>query len=172
MLPAPPKGGEPIAVEEPEFTFQQSGNCQAEGDSGVEEAPINGKNEMLLKGKGSVSAKNEQEQPEFEFQRGSFEALVRPVNVGRPLIGGAPKNDESDTFLELQDSMSVASNTEADDAGTQERWWKPSSPLGTSVGTPGAEFYDAFEGTNQFVTLCLSVIFLFFICNSTRFPWY
>ncbi|CAD6253572.1 unnamed protein product [Miscanthus lutarioriparius] len=62
------------------------------------------------------SAKNEQKQPEFEFQRGSFEALVRPVNVGRPLVGGAPKNDESDTFLELQDSMSVASNTEADDA--------------------------------------------------------
>ena len=113
------------------------------------------------------SAKNEQKQPEFEFQRGSFEALVRPVNVGRPLVGGAPKNDESDTFLELQDSMSVASNTEADDAGTRERWWKPSSPLGASVGTPGAEFYDAFEGTNQFVTLCLSVI-----CISTRFPWY
>ena len=80
------------------------------------------------------SAKNEQKQPEFEFQRGSFEALVRPVNVGRPLIGGAPKSDEIDTFLELQDSMSVASNTEADDAGTRERWWKPSSPLGTSIG--------------------------------------
>jgi len=161
MLPALPKGGEPTAVEEPEFTFQQSGNGQAEGDSGVEEATINGQNEMLLKGKGSVSAKNEQEQPEFEFQRGSSEALVRPVNVGRPLIGGAPKSDEIDTFLELQDSMSVASNTEADDAGMQERWWKSSSPFGTSVGTPGAEFYDAFEGTNQFVTLCLSVIFLF-----------
>ncbi|PWZ20015.1 hypothetical protein Zm00014a_022773 [Zea mays] len=145
ILPALPKGGEPTAVEEPEFAFQQSGNDQAEGDSGVDEAPINGKNEMLLKGKGPVSAKNDHEQPEFEFHRGNLEALVRPVNVGRPLIGGAPKNDESDTFLELQDSMSVASNTETDDAGTQEWWWKPSSPLGISVGTPCAEFYDAFE---------------------------
>ncbi|AQK73996.1 hypothetical protein ZEAMMB73_Zm00001d017768 [Zea mays] len=117
---------------------------------------------MLLKGKGPVTAKNEHEQPEFEFHRGNLEALVRPVNVGRPLIGGAPKNDESDTFLELQDSMSVASNTETDDAGTQEWWWKPSSPLGISVGTPCAEFYDAFEGTNQFLTLHLSAIFLFF----------
>lgn len=144
MLPALLKGGEPTAVQEPEFTFQQSGNGQAEGDSGVEEVPINGKIEMLLKGKGSLADKNEQEQPEFEFHRGSSEALVKPVNVGRPLIGEAPKNDESDTFLELQDSMSVSSNTEADDA-MQERWWKPSSPLGTSVGTPGAEFYDAFE---------------------------
>jgi len=145
MLPALPKGAQPTAVQEPEFAFQQSWNGQAECDIGVEEAPINGKNEMLLKGKGSVSAKNEQEQPEFEFQRGSSEALVKPVNVGRPLIGEAPKNDEIDAFLELQDSMSVASNTEADDAGMQERWWKPSSPFGTSVGTPGAEFYDAFE---------------------------
>jgi hypothetical protein len=163
MLPALPKGAQPTAVQEPEFAFQQSWNGQAECDIGVEEAPINGKNEILLKGKGSVSAKNEQEQPEFEFQRGSSEALVKPVNVGRPLIGEAPKNDEIDAFLELQDSMSVASNTEADDAGMQERWWKPSSPFGTSVGTPGAEFYDAFEGTNQFVTLCLSVIFLFYV---------
>jgi len=145
MLPALPKGAQPTAVQEPEFAFQQSWNGQAECDIGVEEAPINGKNEILLKGKGSVSAKNEQEQPEFEFQRGSSEALVKPVNVGRPLIGEAPKNDEIDAFLELQDSMSVASNTEADDAGMQERWWKPSSPFGTSVGTPGAEFYDAFE---------------------------
>ncbi|KAL5668986.1 hypothetical protein ACJX0J_021207, partial [Zea mays] len=145
MLSALPKGGEPTAAEEPEFAFQQSENGQTEGDSGVEEAPIYGKNEMLLKDKGSMSAKNEQEQPEFEFQRGSLEASVRSVNVGRPLIAGAPKNDESDTFLELQDLISVSSHTEADGAGTQERWWKPSSPLGTSVGTPGAEFYDAFE---------------------------
>ena len=60
---------------------------------------------------------------------------------------------ESDAFVELQDSMSVTSNNEADDVGMHEQWWKPSSPLGTSVGTPGAEFYDAFEGTNQFATL-------------------
>ncbi|KAL5666237.1 hypothetical protein ACJX0J_026345, partial [Zea mays] len=39
--------------------------------------------------------------------------------------------------------MSVASNTETDDAGTQEWWWKPSSPLGIS-----------------FLTLHLSAIFL------------
>jgi len=86
-----------------------------------------------------VVAESEHEQPEFEFQRRSLEPLVKPVNVGRPLNGGAHINSESDIF----------------------EWWKPSSPLGTSVGTPGAEFYDAFEGTNQFVTLCLSVIFLF-----------
>ena len=67
---------------------------------------------------------------------------------------------ESDAFVELQDSMSVTSNNEADDVGMHDRWWKPSSPLGTSVGTPGAEFYDAFEGTNQFATL----IFFIPIC--------
>nr|CAB3502937.1 unnamed protein product [Digitaria exilis] len=132
--------------QEPEFVFQQAGNGQADGDRGVEE-PLNGHYGMLQKGKGSVTAETEQDQPEFEFQRGSLEALVRPVNVVRPLNGEGPKNDESDAFLELQDSMSVATNTETDEAGAHERWWKPSSPLGMSVGTPGAEFYDAFEDT-------------------------
>lgn len=157
-LPGLPKNGEPIQMQEPEFVFQQAGNGQADGDRGVEE-PLNGHYGMLQKGKGSVTAETEQDQPEFEFQRGSLEALVRPVNVVRPLNGEGPKNDESDAFLELQDSMSVASNTETDEAGAHERWWKPSSPLGMSVGTPGAEFYDAFEGTNQFAT----VIFLSFL---------
>nr|CAB3447645.1 unnamed protein product [Digitaria exilis] len=143
-LPGLPKNGEPIQMQEPEFVFQQAGNGQADGDRGVEE-PLNGHYGMLQKGKGSVTAETEQDQPEFEFQRGSLEALVRPVNVVRPLNGEGPKNDESDAFLELQDSMSVASNTETDEAGAHERWWKPSSPLGMSVGTPGAEFYDAFE---------------------------
>ncbi|CAL5019079.1 unnamed protein product [Urochloa decumbens] len=100
---------------------------------------------MLQKGKGSVKAENEQDRPEFEFQRGSLEAFVRPVNVARPSNGVAPKNAEADAFFELQDSMSVASNSETDEAGAHDRWWKPSSPLGTSIGTPGAEFYDAFE---------------------------
>jgi len=38
MLPALPKGGEPTEGQDPEFVFQQGGNGQAEGDSGVEEA--------------------------------------------------------------------------------------------------------------------------------------
>ncbi|XP_062220041.1 uncharacterized protein LOC133919616 [Phragmites australis] len=143
-LPALPKRSEPIEVQEPEFVFQQAGNGQAEGDSSVEET-LNGQNGLLQKGKGSVKAKNELDQLEFEFQHGSLDALVRPVNVGRPLNGGTPRNCESDAFFELQESQSVASNTENDDAGVYERWWKPSNPLGTSVGTPGAEFYDAFE---------------------------
>ncbi|WVZ74034.1 hypothetical protein U9M48_022264 [Paspalum notatum var. saurae] len=133
----PKRGEEPTEVKEPEFAFQHTGNGQSEGGSGVEE-DLNGQ-----KGKGSVAAENEQDQPEFEFQHGTVEALVRPVNVGRPLNGGESKNAESDSFFELQDSMSVAS--EIDDAGAHDRWWKPTSPLGTSVGTPGAEFYDAFE---------------------------
>lgn len=139
MVSALPKRGEPTEVQEPEFAFQQADNGQAEGDRGVEEG-LNGQ-----KGKGSVTAEIEQDQPEFEFQRGSLEALVRPVNVARPLNGGASKNAESDAFFELQDSMSVASSSEIDDAGAQDGWWKPTSPLGASVGTPGAEFYDAFE---------------------------
>jgi len=159
ILPGLPKSCEPIEVLEPEFAFQQVGNGQAEGDSGLEE-PLNGQDGLLQKVEGSVAAKIEQDQPEFEFQRGSLEASVRSVNVGRPSNDGAPKNAESDAFFELQDSMSVTSNNEADDVGMHERWWKPSSPLGTSVGTPGAEFYDAFEGTNQFATL----IFFIPIC--------
>ncbi|KAG2651859.1 hypothetical protein PVAP13_1NG320719 [Panicum virgatum] len=135
-------------VQEPEFAFQQVGIGQAERDSGLEE-PLNGQDGLLQKVEGSVAAKIEQAQPEFEFQRGSLEASVRPVNVGRPSNGGAPKNAESDAFVELQDSMSVTSNNEADDVGMHEQWWKPSSPLGTSVGTPGAEFYDAFEGGSK-----------------------
>ncbi|CAN6253618.1 unnamed protein product [Urochloa humidicola] len=116
-LPGLSKSCEPIEVQEPEFAFQQANNGQAEGDSGVEE-PFNGQDGVLQKGKGSVKAENEQDQHEFEFQRGSLEAI---------------------------DSMSVASNSETDEIGAHDRWWKPSSPLGTSVGTPGAEFYDAFE---------------------------
>ena len=92
-------------------------------------------------------AESEHEQPEFEFQWRSLEALVKPVNVGRPLNGGAHINSESDIF----------------------EWWKPSSPLGTSVGTPGAEFYDAFEGTDQFVTVYLLSYFSFLICIFARF---
>uniref|UniRef100_A0A0A9F909 Uncharacterized protein n=1 Tax=Arundo donax TaxID=35708 RepID=A0A0A9F909_ARUDO len=146
MLPPLPKrsDSEPIEVQEPEFAFQQKGNGQAEGGSGGEETS-NRQNGILQKGKGSVTAENEHDQPEFEFQHGTLDALVRPVNVGRPLNSGASRNGESDAFFELQDSQSVASSTETDDAGVHERWWKPSSPLGTSVGTPGAEFYDAFE---------------------------
>lgn len=150
VLPPSPRGGEPTEVKEPEFAFQQAGNGHGEGDSALEEA-MNHKSGMLQKGKGSVTAENEQEQPKFEFQSGSLEALVRlrPVNVG------APKNSESDTFFELQDSMSVASSTETHDTGAHEQWWKPSSPIGTSVGTPGAEFYDACEGTDHFFTIYL-----------------
>jgi hypothetical protein len=68
-----------------------------------------------------------------------------------PQNGGISKNGESDAFFELQDSHSVASYSETDDAGAHECWWKPSSPLGPS--TPGAEFYDAFEGTYQLLPL-------------------
>lgn len=155
-LPGLPKNGEPLQMQEPEFVFQKPGNGQADCDRGVEE-PLNRHYGMLQKGKGSVTAETEQDQPEFEFQHGSLEALVRPVNVVRPLIDEASKNAESDAFLELQDSMSVASNAETDEAGAHERWWKPSSPLGMSVGTPGAEFYDAFEGTNQLLFIFLSL---------------
>ncbi|CAN6280272.1 unnamed protein product [Urochloa humidicola] len=142
-LPGLSKSCEPIEVQEPEFAFQQASNGQAEGDCGVEE-PFNEQDGILQKHKGSVTAEM-QDQPEFEFQRGSLEAFVSPVNVARPSNGALPKNAEGDAFFELQDSMSVASNSETDEAGAHDRWWKPSSPLGTSVGTPGAEFYDAFE---------------------------
>ncbi|KAL6912268.1 hypothetical protein ACP4OV_001073 [Aristida adscensionis] len=142
-MPALPKRSGSLEMQE--FAFQQASNGQVdEGDIGVEET-LNGWDEMLQKGKASMTAENEQDQPEFEFQKGSLEASVRPVNVARPFNPGAPGNSESDAFLELQDSLSMASNAETDDAGAQERWWKPTSPLGTSVGTPGAEFYDAFE---------------------------
>lgn len=158
-LPGLSKSCEPVEAQEPEFVFQQANNGQSEGDVGVEE-PFGGQDGILQKGKGTVTAENGQDQPEFEFQRGSLEAFVRPVNVARPSNGEAPKNAESDAFFELHDSMSVTSNTETDEAGAHERWWKPSSPLGASVGTPGAEFYDAFEGTYQFATLYLSCFFI------------
>ncbi|KAF0934885.1 hypothetical protein E2562_028884 [Oryza meyeriana var. granulata] len=144
-LPPLPKRSQSFEAQEPEFAFPQASNGVLEDDSGVVEI-LDRQNGMLQKGKGTVSGEDEHDQAEFEFQHGNLDALVRPVNVGRPANGGIPRNAiNNDAFFELQDSLSVASNSEADDAGGQERWWKPSSPLGTSVGTPGAEFYDAFE---------------------------
>ncbi|KQK00930.1 uncharacterized protein LOC100846000 [Brachypodium distachyon] len=134
-LPALPKRSET-------FTAQEFNGVV--GGHGVDET-LDGQTGMVLKGKATLSAQDEQNQPEFEFQHGSPDALVRPVNVGRLVNGGTPRNAENDAFFEPQDSQSVASNSEAEDAGGQERWWKPSSPFGASVGTPGAEFYDAFE---------------------------
>jgi hypothetical protein len=139
-LPPLPKRGETIEVHEPEFAFQQVADGQATSQSGVEEN-FDGPTGMLQKG--SMTAMNEQNQPEAEFQHGSLDTLVKPVNVARPLNGGTSKNGESDTLFELQDSQILASYSETDDAAAHERWWKPCSPLGTS--TPGAEFYDAFE---------------------------
>ncbi|KAG8072023.1 hypothetical protein GUJ93_ZPchr0006g42747 [Zizania palustris] len=143
-LPPLPKRSQAFEAQEPEFAFQQATNGVPEVDSGVSET-LESQNGILQKGKGTLSSEDEHDQAEFEFQHGSLDTLVRPVNVGRPTNGGTPRNGDNDAFLELQDSLSVASNSEAEDAGGQERWWKPSSPLGTSVGTPGAEFYDAFE---------------------------
>jgi hypothetical protein len=145
-LPPLPKRSVAIEAHEPEFAFQQVADGQATSQIGVEEN-FDGPTGMLQKG--SMTAMNEQNQPEAEFQHGSLDTLVKPVNVARPSNGGISKNSESDAFFELQDSQSVASYSETDDAGAHERWWKPSSPLGPS--TPGAEFYDAFEGTYQFL---------------------
>lgn len=143
-LPGLPKRSKALEVHEPEFAFQQECNGVAEGDNGAE-VTLDRQNEMLHKGKGTVFGEDEQDRPEFEFQHESLDAVGRPVNVGKLVNGGTPRNGENDAFFELQDSLSVASNSEAEDAGGHERWWKPSSPVGTSVGTPGAEFYDAFE---------------------------
>ncbi|KAL5207496.1 hypothetical protein ABZP36_031931 [Zizania latifolia] len=143
-LPPLPKRSQTFQAQEPEFAFQQSSNSVPEADSGVIET-IDRQNGMLQKGKGTLSGEDEQDQAEFEFQHGCLDTLVRPVNVGRPANGGTPRNGDNDAFFELQDSLSMASNSEAEDAGGHEHWRKPSTPLGTSVGTPGAEFYDAFE---------------------------
>lgn len=151
-LPPLPKRSQSFEAQEPEFEFQQASNGVLEGDSGVVET-LDWQNGMLQKGKGTVSGEYGHDQAEFEFQHGNPDATVRPVNVGRPANGGTPRKINNDAFFELQDSLSMASNSEAEDAGGHERWWKPSSPLGTSVGTPGAEFYDAFEGNNSCVLM-------------------
>jgi len=65
ILPGLPKSCEPTEVQEPEFAFQQVGIGQAERDSGLEE-PLNGQDGLLQKVEGSVAAKIEQDQPEFE----------------------------------------------------------------------------------------------------------
>ncbi|CAM0944909.1 unnamed protein product [Alopecurus aequalis] len=138
-LPALPRRSEPF---EPEIRLAQESSGVLGGDNGAEET-LDGQNEGIQKGKVTLFGQDEQDQPEFEFWHGSPDALVRPVNVGRLVSNGTPRNGENDAFFELQDSVSVASNSEAEDAGGQERCGKPSSP---SVGTPNnAEFYDAFE---------------------------
>ena len=155
-LPALPKRSEPF---EPEISLTQESSGVVGGDDGADET-LDGQNEGMQKGKVTLFGQDEQDQPEFAFWHPSPDALVRPVNVGRLVSNGMPRNGENDAFFELQDSLSVASNSEAEDAGGQERCGKPSSPFSTSVGTPGgAEFYDAFEGTNQFI-LCYAL----FIC--------
>jgi len=116
-LPALPKRTEPF---EPEIRLTEESTGVVGGDNGSEE---------------TLDGQNEQDQPEFQFWHGSPDALVRPVNVGRLVNNGTPRNGENDAFFELQDSLSVASNSEAEEP------WKPSS----SVGTPNGEFYDAFE---------------------------
>ncbi|KAG8059711.1 hypothetical protein GUJ93_ZPchr0002g24620 [Zizania palustris] len=141
-LPPLPKRSQAFQAQEPEFAFQQSSNGVPKADCET----IDWQNGMLQKGKGTLSGEDEQDQAEFEFQHGCLDTLVRPVNVGRTANGGTPGNGDNDAFFELQDSLSMASNSEAEDACGHERWRKPNTPLGTSVGTPGAEFYDAFEG--------------------------
>ncbi|VAI48453.1 unnamed protein product [Triticum turgidum subsp. durum] len=140
-LPALPKKSEAFRVQESEFRFSQESDGVV--NNGVKET-LDGQNEGVQKGKATHFGQDEQDQPEFEFRHESPDALVRPVNVGRLVNNGMPRDGENDAFLEPQDSQSVTSNSEAEDAGGQG-WWKPSSPYGTSVGTPGAEFYDAFE---------------------------
>lgn len=144
-------------MQESEFRLSQESDGVV--NNGVEET-LDGENEGVQKGKVTLFGQDEQDQPEFEFRHESPDALVRPVNVGRLINNGMRRNGESDAFFEPQDSQSVTSNSEAEDAGGQG-WWKPSSPYGTSAGTPGAEFYDAFEGTTRFMlTLCFANLFL------------
>lgn len=143
-LPALPKRSEAFEAQESEFRLTQENSGVVGGDNGVEDI-LDGQNEGMQKGKVTLFGQDEHDQPEFEFRHESPDALVRPVIVGKLVNNGTPRNSENDAFFELQESLSVASNSEAEDAGGQERWWKPSSPFGTSVGTPGAEFYDAFE---------------------------
>jgi hypothetical protein len=139
-----------------ELTLAQEASGVFGGDSTAAEA-LDGQDEVMRNGKLALFGQEEQDQPEFEFRHESPDAFVRPVSVGRLVSNGTPRNLESDAFFELQDSLSVASNSEAEDAGGPG-WWKPTSA--TSVGTPGAEFYDAFEGTNQFIPNAMFICIL------------
>jgi hypothetical protein len=138
-----------------ELTLAQEASGVFGGDSTAAEA-LDGQDEVMRNGKLALFGQEEQDQPEFEFRHESPDAFVRPVSVGRLVSNGTPRNLESDAFFELQDSLSVASNSEAEDAGGPG-WWKPTSG---SVGTPGAEFYDAFEGTNQFIPNAMFICIL------------
>uniref|UniRef100_A0ACD5YS55 Uncharacterized protein n=1 Tax=Avena sativa TaxID=4498 RepID=A0ACD5YS55_AVESA len=142
-LPSLPNRSEAFGDQEYEFSLMQEGGGAVGGDNGAEE-PLDGLKEGIQKSKVTLFGQDEHAQPEFEFRHESPDVFVRPVNVGKLVNNGTSRNGENDAFFEPQDSLSVASNSEAEDAGGQERWWKPSSPYGTS-GTPGAEFYDAFE---------------------------
>ncbi|XP_051193122.1 uncharacterized protein [Lolium perenne] len=134
-LPAlPTKKAEAVEAQGSELTLAQE-------TSGATVEALDGHDEVMQNGKLALFGQEEQDQPEFEFRHESPDVFVRPVNVGRLVSNGTPRNLESDAFFELQDSLSVASNSEAEDTGGPG-WWKPTSG---SVGTPGAEFYDAFE---------------------------
>lgn len=136
------KKTEAVEAQGSELTLAQESSGAFGGGSTAAEA-LDGQDEVLMRnGKLALFGQEEQDQPEFEFRHESPDAFVRPVSVGRLVSNGTPRNLESDAFFELQDSLSVASNSEAEDAGGPG-WWKPTSA--TSVGTPGAEFYDAFE---------------------------
>ncbi|KAM0902057.1 hypothetical protein ACQ4PT_019582 [Festuca glaucescens] len=135
------KKTEAVETQGSEFTLAQETSGVFGGDSGAVEAS-DGQDEVIQNGKLALFGQDEQDHPEFEFRHESPDAFVRPVSIGRLVSNGTPRNLENDAFFELQDSLSMASNSEAEDAGGPG-WWKPSS--GTSVGTPGAEFYDAFE---------------------------
>jgi hypothetical protein len=158
-LPALRKKAEAFEVQESELTLAQESGGVFGGEDGAVETLDGQDDEGMENGELAMFGQDEQDQPEFEFRHESPDALVRPVSVGRLVNNGSPRNLENDAFFELQDSLSVASNSEAEDAGGQGGWWKPSGPSGTSVGTPGAEFYDAFEGTNHFILILCSFVF-------------
>lgn len=61
---------------------------------------------------------------------------------GMDTVRNEEKKVEKDEFLDLQESMSIAS----EDGNVIERSWKPSTPIG--------EFYDAFEGM-----MCFCLVF-------------
>ncbi|XP_064953437.1 uncharacterized protein LOC135606313 [Musa acuminata AAA Group] len=60
--------------------------------------------------------------------------VIATEEMAKPLSEDPERDDDTENFFDLQDSLSTASNSEADDTCGR---WKPITPLG--------EYYDAFD---------------------------